>query len=52
MDLLFLSISGPEAAACFVFGLIIGAMATTAYYIIPSVLADPAQRETEPEVDL
>jgi hypothetical protein len=52
MDLFFLSLSGPEAAACFIFGLICGVLATTAYYIIPDLWAPPAQRETETEVDL
>lgn len=52
MEYLLINISLPEALAVLVFGMVIGAAAATAYWVIPGVLADPDPGEPEIEVDL
>jgi|GEM_PF-5444054 len=51
MDPLLINISLPEALAVLIFGMVIGAAAATAYWIVPGVLTDPDQNQPELEVE-
>jgi len=51
MDPLLINISLPEALTVLIFGMIIGAAAATAYWVLPGVWMAPEKSEPGQEVE-